>query len=134
MSSFLGSPDDGAYEDDESHSIPYTGKIDVETIFRSKGAYYGLVIPTPIAADERSQKRLLKKIQTYIEDFHSEKIRGRIGVISPENARIYVAIHPNSAPEIFTLLELCRPWVEDNNIMFSIGTDLAAFKSEKQER
>ena len=123
---------DDLYSDDEAHPIPRIGVIDVETRLKSGGAYYGLVIASPLTADERSQKRLIQKIQHYIEDFHSEKSRQRMGSPDPEKARIYIVIHPDSAPEIFTLLEQCRSWVEENRIMFSVSTDLGPPSSGEQ--
>ena|SRR5690242_17717342 len=111
------------YEDDEGHPIARVRAIDVETKLKGGGAYYGLVIASPLAGDQRSQNRLLQKLQAYVDDFHSPEFLERSGRPSPQNCHIYVEIHPDSDPVIFELLEKCRQWVERNGITFVIETD-----------
>ncbi len=111
------------YGDDVSHPIPRVGSIDVETKLNGGGAYYGLVIASPLAGDQHSQNRLLQKLQNYIDDFYSPRFFSTFGKPNPEKCRIYVSIHPDSDVLIFELLEKCRSWVEDNRIMYVIETE-----------
>jgi len=109
--------DDAAfYGVDSSHPIPNTDVIDVTVSLANGGASYGLVIAQPLAADERSQKRLLKKIERYLNDFHSAAAKVRFGAPKLNRMKIHVSIHPASDPRIFELLERCRGWVEDNSV------------------
>lgn len=119
----MSSPTAEAYTDDASHPIPRVGTIDVETRLKGGGAYYGLVIASPMSGDQRSQNRLLQKLQNYIDDFYSPKFLANFGKPDPQKCRIYVSIHPDSDIVIFELLEKCRSWVEGNNIMYVIETE-----------
>ena len=112
------------YSDDDEHPIPRVGVIDVETKLESGGVYYSVVIASPIKGDERSQKRLLKKIENYIGDLYSPAALEIRGSPTPETARIRVAIHADSDPVIFQLLDRCRAWVQDNHIKFVVDSDL----------
>ena len=64
---------------------------------------------------------MLRKIENYISDIVVNRTRmesedkGKI-----EDMRIYVSINSKSAPGIFSLLDHCKPWVEDNNIAFLV--------------
>jgi hypothetical protein len=108
--------DDALYGVDASHPIPNTELIDVTVSLENGGASYGLVIAQPLAADERSQKRLLRKFERYLNDFHSASAKQRFGMPRPDRMKIHVSIHPESDPLIFELLEKCRNWVEDNSV------------------
>ncbi len=112
------------YDDDELHPIPRMDVIDVEATLKGGGAYRGITIATPLSADARSQERLLRKIKVYIEDFHSEVSKRRIGKPRPEKCQIHVGIHPDSDPAIFELLERCRAWVAENDLTLKITTDI----------
>jgi hypothetical protein len=107
---------------DPTHPIPDVSTIDVVTEFDC-GAYYGLVVARPIDGSERSQARLLDKIENYIGDFHSAKSLGRVGSPSPERCRIRVKLNRESDPTILELLERCRPWVHNHGI----GLDIELF-------
>jgi len=112
------------YSDDENHPISRVGVIDVETKLASGGAYYSLVIASPIGGDERSQQRLLKKLENYVSDFYSPAALESRGYPTPERDRIRVVVHGDSDPVIFELLDRCKTWVQNNNIKFVVDSDL----------
>lgn len=104
---------------DPSHPIQHTDTIDVTAEFEG-GAYHGLVISSPMKGDSYSQRRLLKKIESYIGDFYSERSRVLFGAPTAHKCRIYVQVHSDSDEEVFRLLENCRTWVEDNGVGFIV--------------
>jgi hypothetical protein len=118
-------PDD-ALVDDCSHPIREVGIIDVVVNTRGGGTRYGLTIASPIAGDERSRKRLIRKIEAYIGDCLSAESIDRNGRPTPDKFKILVGIHPASDASIFALLEECRPWVLDNGIALEVTTDIGA--------
>jgi hypothetical protein len=128
MQSSANDPSDELYLDDESHPIPQVSVIDGVVKLESGGLYNGLVIASPLGSDYRSQKRLLRKIENYVGDIAAQREEVKDGGIKADalDMRIYVSIHPDSAPEILALLEKCRPWVEGKNIAFIVDTDLGA--------
>lgn len=117
-------PVDDTLLDDFAHPIRQVDIIDVVVNIRGGGSRYGLTIASPLTGDERSQKRLLKKIEAYLGDFHSERSIERNGKPTPEKCKILVGIHPGSDAVVFELLERCRPWVLDNGIELSVTTDI----------
>jgi hypothetical protein len=119
--------DDDVYGDDESHPIPRVGVIDCTLALEGGGAYYGLVIASPMQSDERSRKRLDRKLQNYINDFLSEQSAKERGTPKIGKMRIYVGIHPASDPEIFSLIESWRERIERNSIELLITTKLDSF-------
>ncbi len=110
-------------EEDTEHPIPYPGKIDVLTTTVEGTTYYGLVIAAPMEADERSQRRLLKKLEDYASDRHSQKAIYKYGKPTPQNTRLTVAVHPGSSQAIFELLTRCLPWLEECGFKVEVTTD-----------
>jgi len=108
---------------EDAHPIHDVSKIDVATT-TDKGARYGLVIAEPARGDATTQRRLLDKLEAYIGDFYSPRFASEYGQPTPEYCCITVAIHRESDPSIFELLERCRPWVEGNHISFRVTTNL----------
>lgn len=102
-------------EDDEQHPIPHLGKIDVAT-WQRNGGYYGIVIEKPLKDDVVSRSRLLRKLDNYLNDFHSPGFREDHGEPQVGKLRIYVAIHPDTEEGILRFLESCRPWLADNKV------------------
>jgi hypothetical protein len=103
-------PDDP--RNDPEHPIPYLNVLDVSAYLKQGGADLSIVIASPLLFDERSQTRLLDKIQGYLSHIHSDDFRRDAGVApTPENTKICVLLHPDSAQEIRDLLERCRVWV-----------------------
>jgi hypothetical protein len=103
-------------DNDPSHPIPYLGVLDVAAYLKSGGANLSIIVASPLDASERSQKRLLDKIQGYLGYISSSVFREHAGADpSPENTTIEVVLHPESDPEISSLLVRCRHWVSSNN-------------------
>ena len=110
-----GSSDDDLYKDDPSHPIPYVFNCDIEAVLKDGGADLSIVIASPLGSDTRSLKRLLKKIETYLQFICSEGFRTESGIPTAENTRIVVHIHKKSDPAVLRALSQCHEWVVDNN-------------------
>jgi hypothetical protein len=115
--------DTGLYADDETHPIPYLGKIDVFVAARDGRVDYGLIIASPMTGDEKSQRRLLRKIEDYLSDRHSQSLLSKYGQPNPNNTHLKIAIHPGSDAEVFRLIERCKDWIEDNGFSIDVTTD-----------
>lgn len=102
-------------QDDQNHPIPRIGEIDLYGIRGNGGAELVVVIASPLDGGEYSQSRLLAKLDLYISFIASEDFKAEAGPANPENTTVAVHIHPDSAPEIFELLERCKPWLEVNS-------------------
>lgn len=100
---------------DDTHPIPDLDVCDVDVKRKDGGHDLYLVIASPLNADERSQHRLIEKISRYLGF-----LAGLRDLPDEGTRRITVHIHPDSAPEIFDLLERCRPWTADNNVVFEV--------------
>jgi hypothetical protein len=108
-------PEGDPLADDFTHPIRQVDVIDVVVNIRGGGSRYGLTIASPLAGDERSRQRLLRKIEAYIGDF-----------LSPDKCKILVGIHPASDAAIFSMLDECRPWLLDNGIDLAVTTEIGA--------
>jgi hypothetical protein len=118
---------DSWYEADPSHPIAYPGNVDVYVTTKEGSTYYGIVVAAPLESDERSQRRLLKKIENYIGDRKSVKSIEKYGPPSPGNTRLTIAVHPGSDEAVFELIKRCRPWLEDNGFSVEVKTDAESF-------
>ena len=103
-----------AADDDPQHPIPSLSGLDFVAQRRTGGADLGIVIATPLNADERSQRRLLDKIELYLRFISSAEFQAQFGTPDPSNTQVLVAIHAGSHPAIFDLLDRCQPWVTQN--------------------
>jgi len=110
-----GSGEDELYEDDMSHPIPYVFNCDVNAVKKSGGSDLSIVIASPLGADTRSLKRLLKKIETYLLFICSDEFRAESGIPTVDNTRIIVHLHEESDPAVLQALSQCHDWVFDNN-------------------
>jgi len=100
-------------EDDPDHPVPYLGVIDVAAYLKSGGAKLTIIVASPLEDDERSHKRLLDKIEGYLSYIASDQfLEHAHATASPENTTITVALHPATAPSVFSLLARCHQWVE----------------------
>jgi len=106
-------------DDDESHPIPHLSKIDV-TIHIKNGDYYGIETRSPLTNDVVTRTRLLKKLDSYLGDIHSESAVRRRGSALPGKLRIYVGLYQSSDKGIVDFVESCRPWLEDNGVQLHI--------------
>lgn len=108
------------YLDDPEHPIPYVYNLDVEVVAKDGRIFLGVTIAAPLESDIRSQMRTLQKIENYIHYVSSEEFRARPERPSPERTTILVGIHSDSHPDIFDLLDKCRPLVEAIGSTFQI--------------
>ena len=81
--------------------------------------------------DQRSQQRLLQKLENYIADRFSEASLKQFGRPTPSNTHLTVAIHPQSSKVVFELLQRCEPWVTDNGFSFEITSDAQIFSLQQ---
>ena len=100
--------------DDPTHPIPSLSVVDIPGIKKNGGADLVVIVASPLAADERSQSRLLDKLQTYLRFIASDQFRAEAGAPTPENTTIVVKLHSGSAPEIRDLLRRSEAWVSAN--------------------
>jgi len=107
-------------ENDPDHPIPYLRVLDVATYLKSGGGDFSIIVATPIQGDERSQRRLLDKIQTYLAYCNSDEYRSRTPPPTPETTRIIVRLHPDSSVAILQLLEKCYAWVRSERASLAV--------------
>jgi hypothetical protein len=112
------------YETDYDHPVPNIDVIDVNTVKKGGGSDLFIVVASPLHGDDRSLKRLLRKVERYLEFLNTEAFHAASGIATTENTKIIVKIHPDSAPGTFDLLEKCKAWVNSNNATLSIDTHL----------
>jgi hypothetical protein len=114
---------------DPDHPIPHLNVIDVAAYLKGGGAVLTAIIASPLAADSRSQTRLLDKIQGHLERIQSDEfVRDAGARPTPANTTIRVLLHPDSSGAIRSLLERCRPWVDSH------GTTLVVDDLDVRER
>ena len=102
-------------DNDPDHPIPYLRVIDVAA-YREGGARLIITVATPLDGDERSQTRLLDKIQGYLSHIASQQFIADAGVApTPENTVIEVHLNPASSIAIRQLLERCQHWTQTHN-------------------
>lgn len=98
--------------DDPGHPIPYLGVIDVVAYKKSGGANLTVVVASPLQDDERSHTRLLDKIEGYLKYITSSQFLEHAHTPATlENTAITVALHPETAPGVYSLLARCEQWV-----------------------
>ena len=112
--------DSTLYDYDESHPIPDLGVIDINGVRKEGGSDLVIIVASPLEAEERSLRRLLKKVEVYLGFIQSEQFRADAGDPSPENTRIVVKIHRDSCPEAFELLNRNKDWALNNNATLEI--------------
>jgi hypothetical protein len=122
----MGAVPDEVFGDDTSHPIPFLGRIDTLVETEDGARYYGLVIASPMSGDERSRKRLSRKLRDYIIDRHSEAVLRKSGPASAANTKLTVLIHPGSDASIFEVLAQARPALEEAGFEFEVSTDAKA--------
>jgi len=106
-------PDDP--DNDPDHPVPYLRVIDVAG-YRAGGASLSIIVASPLDGSERSQNRLLDKIQGYLGHISSNEFIADSGAApSPGNTIIEVLLHPDSSETIRGLLDKCHNWVQSNN-------------------
>lgn len=101
--------------DDPSHPIPALNALDIQAVKIGGGSDLVIIVASPLLSDERSQRRLLNKIENYLGFLSSPECQAKAGVATPDNTSIIVRIHPGSDEAVFELIERCKPWAIDNN-------------------
>ena len=97
---------------DPDHPIPNLNVIDVSAYLKGGGADLSIIVASPIQEDERSQARLLEKIQGYLAHLQSDEFAADSGTPpTPDNTTITVLLHPESSDVIRDLLKRCSSWV-----------------------
>jgi hypothetical protein len=113
------------FEDDDSHPIPSVNNLDMIAQRRTGGADLLILVPTPLEADERSQRRLVQKIENYLGFIVSSEFKQEFGAPDPSTVRIVVKINNDSDPAVFALLKRCEPWVNDNQVSLVVEAPAA---------
>jgi hypothetical protein len=106
--------------DDPTHPIPSVTALDVHAIKRGGGSDLVIIVASPLQADERSQRRLLDKIEIYLNFLKTEEYQREYGSPTPESTTIVVRLHPGSDPVILDLLERCKPWVHKGHAALAV--------------
>ena len=104
------------YADDDKHPLPKLGVIDITAAKKSGGVDLVLVIASPLDGEEISQKRLIRKVETYLYFAESAEHKATYGAPTPNKTRLLVKVPKTSDPEIFELLENCKPWALENDV------------------
>ena len=117
---------DEVFGDDTSHPIPFLGRIDTLVETEDGARYYGLVIASPMRGDDRSRRRLSRKLRDYIIDRHSAEVLSKSGPASAVNTKLTVLIHPGSDVSVFEVLAQAKPAFEEAGFEFEVSTDAKA--------
>jgi len=105
---------------DPAHSIPDLGVIDVNVVRWSGGSDLFIVVASPLAGDEYSLSRLLRKIEAYLEFTNSSEFIEESGLPSPENTRIVVKLHQESSPLAAELVLRNVAWALNNGVTLAV--------------
>lgn len=114
----IGSMDED-FPNDESHPIPWMDKIDV-VVRTDNGAYYGVVIASPLNGEASNQDRLLRKLDHCFDHIRADQAHWRASHDTEMKVRLWVGIHPGSSPVIFELIDQVRAWADDNDFEFKV--------------
>lgn len=119
----MPAPEDATlYADDPEHPLPFLSNLDFIGKLRTGGAELVMMIFDPLAADERSQRRLLRKFDNYLGFIASPDYLSEFGVPDPSNTRVVVQIDERSDPIVFELLRRCEPWVRECRATLAVET------------
>lgn len=112
------------YALDSGHPIPNLDVVDINTVKKGGGSDLFIVVAMPLSGDQRSLKRLLRKVGRYLEFMRTEEFLAVSGTASLDNTNIVVKLHPHSDRAAFELLERSKPWVAGNCANLLIDTQL----------
>jgi hypothetical protein len=110
--------DEALYTDDPHHPIASLDAIDLVGQRRDGGVELTMLVHGPLAADERSQRRLLRKFDLYLANIAAPEFLAQFERPSP--IQISVRIDANSDPVIFELLQRCEPWVAQSGATLTV--------------
>jgi hypothetical protein len=98
-------------EDDPEHRIAFTANVDMIGKYRDGGGgALFMLISSPVAGDQRSQRRLTEKLHNYLAYRQGPKYAKQFG----DPAQIVVRIPESSHPAIFRLPDNSVSWAASN--------------------
>lgn len=103
------------YAEDSNHPIPRVNVIDVSAYKPGSQPVLGMIIASPLEADERSMKRLTRKFENYLAYAHSPEHTAKAGGPVGSATLIDVRIDDGSSPAVFALLEWLKALADENN-------------------
>nr|AIA15742.1 Unknown Function [uncultured bacterium] len=106
--------EDLVYSNDPDHPIPQVDVVDIIAAKKSGEVVLAVVIATPLQADERSQKRLLAKLENYLTYIQSDKFSVKYGAPISSKTSIEVNLAEGSDDIILDLLVRCTEWARNN--------------------
>jgi hypothetical protein len=106
--------EDLVYSNDPDHPIPQVDVVDIIAAKKSGEVVLAVVIATPLQADERSQKRLLAKLENYFTYIQSDKFFVKYGAPTSSKTSIEVNLAEGSDNIILDLLVRCTEWARNN--------------------
>jgi hypothetical protein len=113
------------FADDERHPVPSVDNLDIVAARRDGGAHLVIIVSGPLQADERSQRRLLTKLNNYVMFVNSDEFQQAFGSPDPSKVTIDVKIDAGSDPIVFDLLARCEPQVREHNASLTINSGSA---------
>jgi hypothetical protein len=105
--------DNDLYADDPAHPISRIDGLDMIGKRRDGGVELRIKVSGPLKGDERSQRRLLQKIDLYLAFVASPDFEAEFGEPDVSKTFVVVAIDGQSDPAIFELLKRCEAWVRE---------------------
>lgn len=102
---------DDVLDFDPAHPIPYVESLDYVAPSKNGGIDLVFVIGSPLRADERSIKRMARKLETYA-DF----IKRQRALCGSKAFRLIVGIHAGSDEQSRACLRQHARWFSDNNV------------------
>jgi hypothetical protein len=109
------------FEDDEHHPVPSVDKLDLVAARRDGGAHLVIIVAGPLQEDERSQRRLLTKLNNYVMFVNSDEFQQEFGSPDPSKVTIDVKIDTGSDPAVFAMLGRCASPVSENNASLTVN-------------
>lgn len=89
--------------------------VDIVGHRKDGGVDLVIVASGPLDPSEQTQRLLLAKIRSYLEQLNTEAFRAEFRYPAPDRVRIVVHCEHPIHPVIEELIRRCKPWVEDND-------------------
>jgi hypothetical protein len=110
------------YADDPAHPVPFPQALDLVGKRRDGGADLLVIVSEPLRGDERSQRRLLRKLELYLRFIASPDYAAEFGKPDATTTRIMVRLDSRSDALIFELLRRCEGWVARSQASLTVET------------
>ena len=107
--------------DDPDHPIPSLSALDVHVVKKGGGSELLMVIASPLKGDDRSQGRLLRKLEAYMDFIRSPEYEAQCGKPTPQNTAVVVMMHSGSDLAIYELLDRCQKSMQEHGVTLRIG-------------